>query len=116
MHRRWIPFVEILVRKEDTRLPKPVMFGEVVEGAISAREGRKRSEWSAFWTTAEVSGSRHTSERLQHKILMTWHNTVKPGEENTTKCITAKRARVALRHALVYPNVTEKTVLLGPLN
>ena len=33
MHRRWILFAGFVARMEDTRLPKYVMFGELVGGA-----------------------------------------------------------------------------------
>ena len=67
MHRRRIQFAGFVARMEDTRLPKCVMCGEVVEGAGCVRGQEK--EWmgcflddlKAFsfnakqWTTAAQS-------------------------------------------------------------
>ena len=49
---------------EDTRLPKCVMFGELVGGA-GCVEDHKKSEWGVSWTTSELSASTPTSGRLQ---------------------------------------------------
>ena len=59
-----ILFAEFVARMGDTRLPKYVMFGELVGGTVSSG-GRKRSGWGALWTTSELSASRPTSGRPQ---------------------------------------------------
>ena len=51
LRRRRILFAEFVARTEDTRLPKYVMFGELVRGAGCARGCRKKSGWGVSWTT-----------------------------------------------------------------
>ena len=41
---------------EDTRLPKCVMFGELV-GGVGCVGGEKKSGWGVSWTTSELSAS-----------------------------------------------------------
>lgn len=53
-------FAGFAVRTEDRRLPKCVMFGEIVGGAISAEGGGKVCGWNVFWIS-ETSISRPTS-------------------------------------------------------
>ena len=48
---------------EDTKLPKYVIFGEVVGGAGCV--GGQEKEWMGSWTTSELSASTPTSRRLQ---------------------------------------------------
>ena len=43
LRKRWILFAGSVARMEDTRLPKRVMFGELVGGAVSS-EGQEK-EW-----------------------------------------------------------------------
>ncbi|CAM9603594.1 unnamed protein product [Ascophyllum nodosum] len=64
MRRRRILFAGYVARMEDTRLPKCVMFGELVGGAGCVR-WKKKSEWSVFWTSSELSVSTPTNGRLQ---------------------------------------------------
>ena len=45
---------------EDTRLPKCVMFGEMV-GARAVWRSRKKSEWGVSWTILELLASMSTS-------------------------------------------------------
>ena len=55
-----------MARMEDTRLPKNVMFGELVGGA-GCVGGRKKKEWGvSSGTTSELSSSTSTSGRLEH--------------------------------------------------
>ena len=91
---------------EDTRLPKCVMFGEMVGGAGCV--GGQGKEWMgcclddlrAFginadqWTTAAHDEGG-------------WCRTAEQGAEHSmAKWIAAKKAKVGLRHAEVCPNVT----------
>ena len=64
LRRRRILFAGFVVRLEDTRLPKCVMFGELMGGA-GCVEGQENSGWSVSWTTSELSASTPTSGRLQ---------------------------------------------------
>ena len=68
LRKRRILFAGFVARMEDTTLPKCVMFGELVGGAVSAGE-RKTSGWGVSWTTSELSVSRPTSEGSQLKML-----------------------------------------------
>ena len=94
---------------EDTRLPKCVMFGEMVGGAGCV--GGKEKEWMrcfpddlrAFginadqWTTAAHDEGE-------------WRRTAERGAEHRmAKWIIAEKAKAGLRHAVVCPNVTGRT-------
>ena len=62
--RRRTLFAGFVARMEDTRLPKCVMFGELVGDAGCV--GGQEKEWmSVSWTTSEVSAPTPTSGRLQ---------------------------------------------------
>ena len=94
---------------EDTRLPKCVMFGELVGGADYV-EGQEEEWMGCFlddlrafginadqWTTAAQNegGRRGTAEQEAEHFMAKW--------------ITAEEARDRLRHAVVCPNATERT-------
>ena len=51
LRRRRILFAGFVARMEDTRLPKCVMFGEMV-GCAGCVEARKTSGWGVSWTTS----------------------------------------------------------------
>ena len=70
LHWRRILFAGFVARMEDTRLPKCVIFGELV-GARAVEGARKKSGWGVSWTTSELSASTPTSGRLQPR---TWGN------------------------------------------
>ena len=60
--RRRILFAGFVARMEGTRLPKCVMFGELVRGAGCV--GRQEKEWKGgglSWTISELSVSTSTS-------------------------------------------------------
>ena len=107
--RRRILFAGFVARMEDTRLPKCVMFGEMVGGAGCVRGQGK--EWmgcslddlSAFginsdqWTTAAQDEEE-------------WRRTAEQGVEHfMAKWIVAEKTKAGLRHAVVCPNVTGST-------
>ena len=94
---------------EDTRLPKCVMFREMVGGA-GCEEGQEK-EWMACslddlrafdinadqWTTAAQDEGE-------------WRRTAKQGAEHfMAKWIVAEKTKAGLRHAVVCPNVTGRT-------
>ena len=64
LRKRRILFAGFVARMEDTRLPKCVIFGELVGGAGSPGDKRKNG-WGVFWTTSELSASTPTSGRSQ---------------------------------------------------
>ena len=105
---RWIPCAGFVARMEDTRLPKCVMFEELV-GARAAWGGRKKRGWRCFlddlraiginadqWTTiAQDEGEwRKTTEQWAERFMAKW--------------IAAKKVGARLRHAVVCPNVTRR--------
>ena len=61
---RRILFAGFVARMENTRLPKCVMFGELVGGA-GCVGARKKSGWGVSCTTSELSASLPNSGRLQ---------------------------------------------------
>ena len=63
MVRRRILFSGFVARMEDTRLPKCVMFGELV-GDTGCIWSQEKSEWGASWTTSELSLSTIRSTEL----------------------------------------------------
>ena len=102
MSRRYIRFAGFMVRMEDTRLPKCVMFVELVGGAV--RVGGQGKEWmgcllddlrafdvnSDHWTTAAQD------ERGWPKIAEQGG-----AERFMAKCIAAEKNKDGLRHAVM---------------
>ena len=64
LRKRRILFTASVARMEDTRLPKCVMFGELVEAAISAG-GKRKNGWGISWRPSEFSAPTPTSGRSQ---------------------------------------------------
>ena len=107
--RRRILFAGFVARMEDTRLPKCVMFGEIVGGAGCV--GSQEKEWMGYflddlrafginadqWTTAaqDEGESRRTTEQ--------------GAEHSMTKWIVVEKTKAGLRHEVVCPNVTGRT-------
>ena len=55
MRRRRILFAGFVARMEDTRLPKQVMFGELMGGAgCVGVQDKDKSRWSVSWTTSKL--------------------------------------------------------------
>ena len=109
LRRRRILFAGFVAHIEDTRLPKCVMFEEMVGGAGCV--GGQEKEWTrcflddlrAFginadqWTTA----AQHEGE---------WRRTAERGAEHfMAKWIASEKTKAGLRHAVVCPNVTGRT-------
>ena len=92
---------------EDTRLPKCTMFGELVGSAASA--GGQEKEWmGCLLDDFRVFGIDPDKWKIAAQNEGKWHRTAKQGAEVfMTKWIAAERARAALRHAVVSPNLTE---------
>ena len=59
--RRWILFAGFVARMKNTRLPKCVTLEELVGGARTAREAKKKNGWGTSWTASELSVSTPTS-------------------------------------------------------
>ena len=108
--RRIFSAAGFVARMEDTRLPKCVMFGEMVGGAgcVGGQEkegtGRFLDDLKAFgiiadqWTTTAQDEGK-------------WRRTVEQGAERfiLAKWIAAEKTKAGLRHAVVCPSVTGKT-------
>ena len=77
---------------EDTRLPKCVMFGELVGGDLRAF-GINADQWTTA-TQDEGEWRRPAGQGAEH-FMANW--------------IAAEKARAILRHAAVCPNVTRRT-------
>ena len=60
---------------EDTRLPKCVMFGEMVGGAGCVVD-QEKSGWGVSWTTSELSASTPTRDEGE------WRRTAEQGAEH----------------------------------
>ena len=109
LRRRLILFAGIVARMEDTRLPKCVMFGEMVGGAGCV--GGREKEWMgcllddlrAFGINADQWTTTAQNEGE-------WRRTAEQGAEHfMAKWIVAEKTKAGLRHAVVCPNVTERT-------
>ena len=105
--RRRILFAGLVARIEDTRLPKCVMFGELVGGAGCV--GGQEKEWMGYflddlrafginadqWTTAaRDEGAQNGRTR---------------GGSFHGKMDRCRKNKAGLRHAVVCPNVTGRT-------
>ena len=99
-------FAGFVARMEDTRLPKYLMFGEMVGGAGQGKEW----VWGVSLTTSEFSVSTPTSGRLQPRTGGGWRRTAEHGAEHfMAKWIAAAKASAGRRHAVVRSNVTGRT-------
>ena len=106
LRRRRILSAEFVARMEDTRLPKCVIFGELMGGAGCV--GGQEKEWMrcflddlrAFGINADQWTTAAQDERK-------WRRTAEQGTEHfMAKCIAAEKAKAGLRHAVVCRNVT----------
>ena len=86
---------------EDTRLPKCMMFGEMV-GGVGCVWGQEKEWMGCFQDDLRAFGINEDEEE--------WRRTVKHGAEHfMAKGVAAERNEVRLRHAVVCPNVTGRT-------
>ena len=108
IRRRRILFARFVARMKDTRLPKCVIFGELV--GCAGCVGGQEKEWTGYllddlrasginadqWTTAaqDEGGWRKTVEQEAGRFM--------------AKLIAAEKVRPGLRHAVVCSNVTER--------
>ena len=89
LRRRRILFAGFVARMEDTRLPKCVMFGEMVGGAGCV--GGQEKEWMGCF-------------------LGEWRRTAEQGAKHfMAKWIVAEKAKAGLWHAVLCPYVTGRT-------
>ena len=94
---------------EDTRLPKCVMFGELVRGADCV--GGQKNEWmGCFLDDLRAFGINADQWTAAAQDEGEWRRTVEQGAEHfMVKVIAAEKPKAGLRHAVVCPNVTGRT-------
>ena len=106
LRRRRILFAGFVARMEETRLPKCVMFGEMVRraGCVGGQEkegmGCLLDDLGAFGINADQWTTAARDDRE-------WRRTAEQGAEHfMAKWIAAEKTKAGLRHAVVCPNVT----------
>ena len=104
-----ILFAGFVARMEDTRLPKCVMFGELVGGAGCV--GSQEKEWmGCFLDDLRAFGINADQWTTATQDEGEWRRTARKGAEHfMAKWTTAEKARAGLRHAVICPNVTGRT-------
>ena len=109
LRRRQILFAGFVARMEDTRLPKCVMFGEMVEGA--GYVGGQEEEWmGCFLDDLRAFGINADQRTTAAQDEGEWHRTEEQGAEHfMANWIVAEKTKAGLRHAVVCPNVTGRT-------
>ena len=109
LRRRRILLAGFVTRMEDTRLPKCVMFGELVGGAGCV--GGQEKEWMGCFLDdlrAFVINADQWATAAQDEGE--WRRTAEQGAGYfMAKWIATEEARAGLRHAVVYPDVTGRT-------
>ena len=94
---------------EDTRLPKCVMFGEMVRGAGCVGVQEKECT-GCFLDDLRASGINADQWTTAAQDEREWRRTAKQGAEHfMAKWIVAEKTKAGLRHAVVCPNVTGRT-------
>ena len=109
LRRRRILFSVFVARMEDTRLPKCVMFGELVGGAGCV--GGQENEWmGSFLDDLRAFGINVDQWTTAAQDEGEWRSTFEQGAEHfVAKRIAEEEARAELRNAVVCPNVAERT-------
>ena len=102
-------FAGFVAGVEDTRLPKCVMFGEMVEGAGCVRG--QENEWTGCFLddlrAFDINAKKWTTV-VQNEGE--WRRTAEQGAEHfMAKWIYAEKAKAGLRHAVDCPNVKGRT-------
>ena len=109
LRRRRILFAGFVARMEDTRLPKCMMFGEMVRGAGCV--GGQEKEWmGCFLDDLSVFSINADQWTTAAQDEGDWRRTAERGAEHfMAKLIVAEKAKAGLRHAVVCSNVTGGT-------
>ena len=109
LRRRRILFAGFVVRMEDTRRPKCVMFREMVGGAGCV--GGQEKEWmGCFLHDVRAFGINIDEWATAAQDEGEWRRTAEQGAEHfMAKWVAAEQARAGLRYAVVCPNVTGRT-------
>ena len=108
MRRRRILFVGFVTRMENTRLPKCVMFGELVGGAGCV--GGQEKEWmECFLDDLRALGINTDQWTTAAQDEGEWRKTAEKGAERfMAKWIAVEKAKTGLWHVVVFPNVTKR--------
>ena len=106
LRRRRILFAGFVARMEVTRLPKCVMFGEMVGGA--GCEGGQEKEWMGYFLDdLRAFGINADQWTIAAQDEGEWRRTAEQGAEHfMAKCFAAEKTKAGLRHAVVCPNAT----------
>ena len=109
LRRRRILFAKFVARMEDTRLPKCVIFGEMVGGACCV--GGQGKEWmGCFLDDLRAFGINADQWTTAAQDEGVWRRTAEQGAEHfIAKWTAAEKSKAGLRHAMVCPNVTGRT-------
>ena len=94
---------------EDTRLPKCVIFGELVGAAGCV--GDQEKEWvGCFLDVLKAFGINADQWTTAVQDAGEWRRTAEQGAEHfMAKLVVEAKPKAGLRHAVVYPNVTGRT-------
>ena len=108
LRRKWILFGSV-VRMEDTRLPKCVMFGDLV-GAAGCVGGHEKEWIGCFLDDLRAFGTNNGEWTTAAQDEGEWRRTAEQGAEHfMAKSIAAEEPRAGLWHAVICPNVTGRT-------
>ena len=109
LRRRRVLFAGFVAGMEDTRLPKCVMFGEMVGGAGCV--GGQEKEWmGCFLDGLRAFGINADQWTTAAPGQGEWRRTAEQGAEHfKAKWIAAEKTKAGLRHAVVCPKVTGRT-------
>ena len=106
LRRRLILYAGFVARMEDTRLPKCVMFGEMVGGASCVR-GREKEWMGCFLDDLRAFGINADQWTTTAQDEGEWCRTGEQGAERfMVKRNVAEKTKARLRHAVVCPSVT----------
>ena len=102
-------FAGFVARMEDTRLPRCVMFGEMVGGADCV--GSQEKEWmGCFLDDLRAFGINADQWTTAAQDEGEWRRTAEQGPEHFMgKWIVSEKNKSGLRHSVVCPNVTGRT-------
>ena len=102
-------FARFVASMEDTRLPKCVMFGELV-GGVGCVGGQEKEWTECFLDDLRAFGISADQGTAAAQDEGEWRRTAKQGAGRfMAKWIALEKNRAGLRHAVVCPNMTGRT-------
>ena len=109
LRRRRILFAGFVARMENTRLPKCVMFGELV-GGTGRVGGQEKERMECFLDDFRAFGINADQWTTAAQNEREWRRKAEQGAEHfMAKWIVAEKTKAGLRHGVVCPNVTGRT-------